>query len=1158
MTTFFLFLYCTFCLMADTSQTAPPGTTTTPAAQAAPAAKNVDEAKVDDKKEEEQKKEEDAQPTRQRVEELLNGAKNAKDLDEAAKKSLVKCYEAALVWIATSEEAAKKTAQLQTKIADLTKPNTDTKTQQATSKPEPVTFPPETTLKEMEQKLSQAEQQLDEAKAKLAKQEEAIRRRDERKAELGKLITDTQAKLEAAKKQTVTPAGEGQSPDLLAAHRLEHRAQLAALENQLQQYRAEQETPIELFNHQRDLAQIEKNACETQVAAIKTKVDIQRKTESERRAEEARKNQRKLADSHPILRKLAERNTELAEEHEKLADSLTEVTNNANTTNKTLQTLKDDFEVIQQKVYYARNSSIIGLVLRKKRNELPHIDQCEKYIRFVNQEMPEAYLIRIELESERASLGDLNQAVADLGISDGNSKDPDQLKKMAREQLLRKCDLLDRLLEDYNKYLDELYELEVKNRKLIEQTEEVANYIDERVLWVRSTEFLGPGGVHEAAKGILDLIQPGPWFELSKQCGLGAIRKPSVILLVLATLVILIAIQKRLRNRIQSLCVTGAGSARLKIWPTLEALMLTATITVPLPLFLAFAGWWIMDADSASNLSRSLGWGLRYTALLLWVARFTRRLCRPGSVAEIHFGWSSYSLAIVRRHLRWLSYATLPLIFVVIFAYHYQNGAWDNSLGRIAFIATMLLLAGFMHMVFFSKNNVLREILARKPDFWLTRFWFLFYVFAIGLPFSLAVLAWIGYYYSAQQLGLRLTGTLGLVLGLVLLHAIIARWFLVKRRNLSIDQAKARQALEAELAAEMEEGTGAPPVIPVAKTEQRNLSEIHQHLNYLLAHAVAVCFLVGCWMIWADVLPALNVLDKHELWSTTVEVVEHQKDADGNLVAKKVPIEVATTARHLMLAALILFATFVIGRRLPALLEITLLSRIHFDRGGRHAISVLLRYLVALIGVIWACNTLSITWSSIQWLAAGMTVGLGFGLQEIFANFISGLILLFERPIRVGDVITIGDTTGTVTDIRIRTTTVTNWDRKELIIPNKDLITGQLLNWTLSDPVNRIVVTVGVAYGSDTRKTHNLLLKIAEEHPNVMENPSPKVTFESFGDSALIFVLRCYIATLDARLDTIHELNETINDRFNQASIEIAFPQMDLHIRSIEQMLPKS
>jgi potassium efflux system protein len=233
-------------------------------------------------------------------------------------------------------------------------------------------------------------------------------------------------------------------------------------------------------------------------------------------------------------------------------------------------------------------------------------------------------------------------------------------------------------------------------------------------------------------------------------------------------------------------------------------------------------------------------------------------------------------------------------------------------------------------------------------------------------------------------------------------------------------------------------------------------------------------------------------------------------------------------------------------------LAITVLQRLPLDKGARHAIAVVLRYAVALAGVVLACRTLSVRWSSVQWLAAGMTVGLGFGLQEIFANFVSGLILLFERPIRVGDIITLDDVTGAVTNIHIRATTVRNWDGKELIVPNKELITGRMLNWTLSDSVNRIVITVGVAYKSDTRRVRAVMMAAAREHPEVMDDPAPNATLEGFGDSALQFVLRCYVANLDVRLATIHELHETIHDRLNEAGIEIAFPQRELHIRSAE------
>jgi potassium efflux system protein len=176
-------------------------------------------------------------------------------------------------------------------------------------------------------------------------------------------------------------------------------------------------------------------------------------------------------------------------------------------------------------------------------------------------------------------------------------------------------------------------------------------------------------------------------------------------------------------------------------------------------------------------------------------------------------------------------------------------------------------------------------------------------------------------------------------------------------------------------------------------------------------------------------------------------------------------------------------------------------------------------------------------------------VGLGFGLQEIFANFVSGIIILFERPVRVGDVVTLGETTGVISRIRMRATTIVDWDRKEYIVPNKDLVTQRLLNWTLSDHTNRIVVNLGVAYGSDTGRACGLLLEAAREQPHVLKEPPPVAFFDSFGDSALNLKLLCFLPNLENRWQTIHNLNSTIDRKFKEAGLEIPFPQRDLNVK---------
>ena len=161
-----------------------------------------------------------------------------------------------------------------------------------------------------------------------------------------------------------------------------------------------------------------------------------------------------------------------------------------------------------------------------------------------------------------------------------------------------------------------------------------------------------------------------------------------------------------------------------------------------------------------------------------------------------------------------------------------------------------------------------------------------------------------------------------------------------------------------------------------------------------------------------------------------------------------------------------------------------------------------------------------------------------FSRIEIFANFVSGLIILFERPVRIGDVVTIDSVTGCVSRIQIRATTITDWDRKEYIVPNKEFVTGKLLNWTLSDKTNRIVVRIGVAYGTDTENALSMLQQIADEHPLILRDPPPVVGFEGFGESSPDLVLRCFLPSLDNRRKVITQLHVMIDRRFKEAGLD--------------------
>ena len=312
------------------------------------------------------------------------------------------------------------------------------------------------------------------------------------------------------------------------------------------------------------------------------------------------------------------------------------------------------------------------------------------------------------------------------------------------------------------------------------------------------------------------------------------------------------------------------------------------------------------------------------------------------------------------------------------------------------------------------------------------------------------------------------------------------------------------------------------PVIDVSTIDV----QIRSLLNTLMGFAIVV----GLWIVWARVLPALAMLDNVRLWNT-------QAIGEGGAAVTK-----WITLGSLAVAAIALMLTIAAAKSLPGVLELLLLKNLPLDAGSRYAVTTVSQYLLAVAGVIFVFNTIGVGWSKVQWLAAALSLGVGFGLQEIVANFICGLILLFERPIRVGDIVTVGDVTGTVSRIRIRATTITNWDRMEYVVPNKDLITGRLLNWTLSNTVNRIVITVAVAQGTDTDKARAALLSAARGHPLVMRDPEPMATFEGFGEYGLNMVLRCFLADFANRAKTIHELHTAVKQAFAAANIELALP----------------
>jgi small-conductance mechanosensitive channel len=256
------------------------------------------------------------------------------------------------------------------------------------------------------------------------------------------------------------------------------------------------------------------------------------------------------------------------------------------------------------------------------------------------------------------------------------------------------------------------------------------------------------------------------------------------------------------------------------------------------------------------------------------------------------------------------------------------------------------------------------------------------------------------------------------------------------------------------------------------------------------------------------------------------------------------------TIMSIVLGIVILLVFILISKGLRKLLKTRVFDKYELDEGIQLVILKLMHYLLVGLGIIIAVQSIGLNLTSLAVVFGLLSVGIGFGLQNVASNFVSGLIILFERPIKIGDRITIGDVWGDVVNISLRATLVRTVDNITIIVPNSEFISSQVINWSHRDPKVRVHIPVGVAYGSDVPLVIKSLLEVAENHPHVMKDPAPKVWFSEFGNSSLNFELLVWILNPKQRLDTISELNRGIDDIFRKNKIQIPFPQRDLHVRS--------
>ena len=851
-----------------------------------------------------------------------------------------------------------------------------------------------------------------------------------------------------------------------------------------------------------------------------------RREKTELALAESERLRRQLTSDLPLLQEQQQQNQALSLQLGALEDQIERVQDEQRGIDTSLSGLSDLVNSVREQLEWLQISNAYGENLRSKLADLPAYFPLEK----LESDIVKARMAKYQYETEQDALKDPVQIRNNLLSGDEITLDRaqravlDNLLKARRQLLTRLNDASDTLIQEQTR-LKLLYSRQ--NSKIDEIREISASHL----FWMPDVRPLTPAVLLGVPTALSLLLDPVNWLQLPR-----AIVENNPMTLTLAGLGLLVLAwcwAKLGRHLVQYSHYIAPRIGKVtqdKFSLTSRLLVRSLLAALPLPaMVLMMRG--LLDGAWQYPFAVAVARGLGEIWFLLLALLVARHLTLEKGILILHFRWPKESVQRVWGQFRTLLLVLIPSFFVQGMANSYQEHAFYDSLGRLAFVVGALWL-----LLFFARLN--RE---KLPLTWgqadMTKPHLLHHFIWNSLMLAplLAVLGSLfGYFYTSRILLRQLELSLLAGLGCLLVYYLAHRWMLIQRRRLAFDRAKSKRA-EILAQRERDEDDLSSEIPDVVEEPELDLDTISAQSLGLVRTLLMLGFTMLVVVQWSDLNSAFSFLSSIEVWQVSSKVAGIEQLS-------------AITLQDLMLTAFAFILTVVTARNLPGLMELTLLQHLSLSPGTGFALTTVSKYLVILIGALTGFSMLGIDWSKTQWLVAALSVGLGFGLQEIFANFVSGLIILFEKPIRLGDTVTIRDLTGTVTKIKTRATTIVDWDRKEIIVPNKAFITEQFINWSLSDAITRVKLRIRIGLTQEPKRVQQLLEQCVQESTLVLDTPTPEVFLIEFTDSALIYEIRLYVNNMDHRMPITHEVHSLILEKLNQLGMPLPHQQIDIRM----------
>ena len=879
-----------------------------------------------------------------------------------------------------------------------------------------------------------------------------------------------------------------------------------------------------LYQSRYELLNARVQALQKQIAAIQDVINQKNLAKTQNQVEQAQQQSQNV-EQNPLIQKELNLNAQLSQYLLEQTEKTNTLTQDELRMRNVLDNLTQTQRTIDEQISALQGTLVLSRIIQQQKQKLP----TNLNIQGLSKQIADLRVQIFDITQKRNELYDIDAYISKIEQDENKSFTPAE-KTQLTNLLTERRKVGSDLIKSLNNQLNLAISLELTQQQITQISDQIQSKLDQQSFWVKSNNPIN-----------LDWFKKLPMSLKAQFDGIGKKigfptnfdNLPYLLTYVFILFVIGGLIFKFKESIKQRLAVINGEINTLRSdsqWHTPLALFYTALLSLSGTLWF-LATCQLLGFFFVKNPQEFWEWSLSMAGYW-WFFSFILAILRPNGILVCHFGFTKESAASLQDVTKRIIVSVVLLLNTSIFSNVMDTGLANDVLGEINTIVALLFCIVIIAPRFIRTEKSLSSTTTDKRDRTLLK---IMRVLLQLVPVILIVLIALGYYYTALNLITHIINTYIAWVVWSLVRHTIYRGVTVASRRLAYRRLQEKRQQKQQ---DSSDASASDDVVVITEQEEGlDLNEVRSQLLRFADLFIWTALFAIFYYVWSDLVTVVSYLRDITLWQQT-------STTEAGVVTETISLF------NLIVALIIVVITYILVRNIQGILEILLFSRVKLSQGTPYTITTLLTYILVAVGGAWAFSTLGMSWSKLQWLFAALSVGLGFGMQEIFANFVSGIILLFERPIRVGDTVTINDVTGTVAKIRIRAITMIDPDRKEVIVPNKSFVTGQVTNWALSNTVTRLVISVGVAYGSDLELVKRLLLQAANEQPSVLKDPEPRALFLTFGASTLDHELRVYVGQVSERNDTLDALNRRVNQLFAENNIDIAFNQLDIFIKN--------